>query len=66
MDIDSTFVWCTLMQVRDGELDVETATALLMGHLEQCVEDALEDAEHEHRVQALKSKLRRLEAHLHG
>jgi len=54
------------MQVRDGELDVETATALLMGHLEQCVEDALEDAEHEHRVQALKSKLRRLEAHLHG
>ena len=66
MDIDSTFVWCTLMQVRDGELDVESATSLLMGHMEQCTEDALDDAEHEHRVQTLKSKLRLLEARLHG
>jgi hypothetical protein len=70
MATDNAFVWCVLEQVRDGELDVETATSILSTHIDQCVYEVLEDNEDEARLWAsareLRAKIRRLEAHLHG
>ena len=70
MDIDSAFVSWVLEQVRDGELDVESAAAMLSTHLEQCIDEALEDNEEGARLRArareLRERISRLEPQTRG